>query len=248
MFQSRRVQHRITSGYINIVAEGFYLPAFWAHPEIGGRFPGLVLIHEWWGLTSHVRTQVRRFAEVGFYVIAPDLYDGKIARTAEEALALSQALGDAGPVRVNAAISALKTHNRCNGKIAVIGFQMGGEMAYHAALHHTDLRAAVVFYGKPDDFLPMMPADETPILAFYGDQDPAAPPDVLKHVREALAAAPGHGEVVVYPGATSEFFDDEGANFLPNSASDAWSRTLDFLTIHTDLGKEKTDSNPKVVL
>ena len=150
MFQSRHVQHRITSGYINVVAEGHYLPAFWAHPEIGGRFPGIVLIHEWWGLTAHVRTLVRRFAEVGFYVIAPDLYDGKAAATPEEAFALSQALGEAGPARVNAAISALETHNRFNGKMAVVGFQMGGELAYHAAMHRADLRAAVVFYGKPD--------------------------------------------------------------------------------------------------
>lgn len=93
MFDSRRVQHQITSGFINIVADSHYLPAFWAHPELGGPFPGLVLIHEAWGLTAHIRTLVRRFAELGFYVIAPDLFDRQTAKTAEEAASLQRQLG-----------------------------------------------------------------------------------------------------------------------------------------------------------
>src|SRR4051794_7234846 len=216
MFHSRLVQHRITSGFINIVADNHYIPAFWAHPEIGGTFPGLVLIHEWWGLTPHIRPQVRRFAELGFYVVAPDLFNGKTASNADEALALRQELGEAGPPRVSAALRALETHHRVNGKLGVVGWQLGGELALHAAMHRTDLRAVVAFYARPDDYLLLMNADETPLLIFYGDHDDTCAPEMLERVRNALGLSPAKGEVVVYPGATTGFFNDDLPTFNPN--------------------------------
>src|SRR5258708_24635559 len=91
-YETRPVQPRMTSGFINIVADSHYLPAYWAHPELGGVFPGLVLIHEWWGLTAQIRRQVRRLAELGLYVIAPDLFNRKTAHNADEVLALQQQL------------------------------------------------------------------------------------------------------------------------------------------------------------
>lgn len=238
MYQSRLVQHRIISGYINVVADEHYLPAYWAHPELGGPFPGLVLIHEWWGLTAQIRTQVRRFAELGFYVIAPDLFNGKIARDADQGLKLQQQLGEAGPPRVTAALRALATHHRCNGKMAVVGWQLGGELAYHAAIHQTDLKAAVVFYGRPDAYLVLMPANETPILAFYGDKDQATPPDMIAQVRAALAKTPVKCEIVVYADATTGFFNEDLPTYQPQAATAAWSKTLDFLVEHVQIQSE----------
>jgi carboxymethylenebutenolidase len=235
MYETRRVQHRIVSGFINIVADSHYLPAFWAHPELGGPFPGLVLIHEWWGLTAHMRTQVRRFAELGFYVVAPDLFDGQTAQNADQGLALQRQLGEAGPPRVGAALRALETHHRCNGKMAVIGWQLGGELAFHAAMHRTDLKAVIAFYARPDDYLVMMPADETPILAFYGEHDPTASPKMIERLRAALAQSPGKGQVIVYPGATTGFFNDDLPTYNAQAAADAWAKMLDFLHQHLEV-------------
>ena len=235
MYESSLVQHQITSGFINIVADNHNLPAFWAHPEIGGTFPGLVLIHGWWGLTSHMRTQVRRFAELGFYVIAPDLFDGQTASDDIQGKALRDKLGEAGPPMVSAALSALETHNRVNGKIGVVGWQMGGDLAYHVAMHRTDLDAVVVFSGRPDDYLTMMPADETPILAFYGEHDASASPAMIKRVRAALLKAPSKGQIVIYPGTTDGFSNDEAASYHAEAAADAWGKLLDFLTEHMEI-------------
>jgi carboxymethylenebutenolidase len=243
MYETRRVQHRITSGFINIVAASHYLPAFWAHPDIGGSFPGLVLIHEWWGLTAHIRTQVRRFAELGYYVVAPDLFDGQVAHTADQGMALRQQLGEAGPPRIGAALRALETHHRCNGQMAVVGWQLGGELALHAAMHRTDLKAVVAFYAHPDDYLVLMPADETPILAFYGEHDTTITPETVKRMREALAKSPGRGEVIVYPGATTGFFNEELPTYNPQAAVDAWEKTLEFLDTYLDITASKKDQS-----
>jgi carboxymethylenebutenolidase len=235
MLRNNLVQRRITSGFINVVADEHYIPAFWAHPEIGGTFPGLVLIHEWWGMTSHMRTQVRRFAELGFYVIAPDLFNGRTASNADEALALQQELGEAGPPLISAAIRALETHHRVNGKIGMVGWHLGGQLALHAAMHRTDLRAVATFYARPDDYLTIMPADETPLLMFYGERDETCPPEMLDKVRTALQKSPGKGEVVVYPGATTGFFNDDLPTYNQEAAHDAWEKLLDFLTEKLDI-------------
>jgi carboxymethylenebutenolidase len=234
MYETRRVQHRIISGFISIVAANHSLPAFWAHPEIGGPFPGLVLIHEWWGLTAHIRTQVRRFAELGYYVVAPDLFDGQTATTADQGLTLQQKLGEAGPPRIGAALRALETHHRCNGQMGVVGWQLGGDLALYAAMHRTDLKAVVAFYARPDDYLVLMVADETPILALYGEHDTTITPDTLERTRQALAKSPGKGEVIVYPGATTGFFNEELPTYNPQAAAGAWQKMLQFLDEHLD--------------
>lgn len=235
MREPSHVQHGITTGFITIVADAHFLPAFWAYPKTGGLFPGLVLIHEWWGLTAQVRTQARRLAEAGFYVIVPDLFDGQTADTPEQAAELYRQLGDMGVPRVNAALSALDTHDHCNSKIGVIGWHTGGELAYHLALHRTNLRAAVIFYGKPANYLSLMPANETPILAFYGDNDPFTPPQMLATLRATLA----HGQVIVYPGASVGFFNDSLSTYQADAANDAWEKMLNFLYEHLEEQADK---------
>src|SRR5688572_32774296 len=80
-----RRQHYITSGYIQVVVGEQHIRAYWAHPHIGGPFPGLVLLHDDRGLSAHIRAMVHRFAEVGYYVAAPDLFEGKLPDTQMQA-------------------------------------------------------------------------------------------------------------------------------------------------------------------
>ncbi|MBX3082062.1 MAG: dienelactone hydrolase family protein [Anaerolineae bacterium] len=229
MHETRHVQHPITSGYISIIADDHQLPAFWAHPQVRDEFPALVLIHESWGLTPHIRACVRRLAETGFYVIAPDLYDGQIATTAEEAAALAAQLGEAGVPRIGAALGVLEHHIHSNGKVGVVGWQMGGEIAFHMTIYRPDIRAAVIFYARPDQYLTMMRAEETPMLCLYGDSDPDIPMERLEQMRSMLAASPGKGEVVIYPQTSTGFFNETLPAYNAERATDAWNRMLEFL-------------------
>jgi carboxymethylenebutenolidase len=234
MHETRYVQYPIVSGYISIIADEHQLPAFWAHPQMRSAFPGLVLIHEGWGLTAHVRNCVRRLAETGFYVIAPDLFDGQVATSEAQAAALAAQLGEAGVPRVSAALGVLAHHNHCNGKVGMVGWALGGEIALHMTVFRPDIRAAVVYYARPDNYLSMMRAEETPLLCFYGDSDPNIPISTLWHMREMLAESPGGGTVTVYPDTQSGFFNETLPAYHPQHAADAWNRMVDFLEVQLE--------------
>jgi carboxymethylenebutenolidase len=239
-FDSGGVQYRTTSGYIHIMAEGRALPAFWAHPEMTGRYPGLVLLHDEWGLTAQTRAWVRRFAEMGLYVVAPDLFDGhRPADDAQAAEMREQRGGIAGVARVNATLEVLKHHNRCTGRIAVMGWRMGGELAYHAAAFRTDLAAAIVFFGDPIQFLTILHANETPILAFYGENDPSIPPAALEALSEAMQASPAPDQMIVFPGVSGDFLDAAADDYDPELAARTWKRMISFLYERLDLSPHR---------
>ena len=237
-FETSSVQYHTTSGFIQIMAAGRALPAFWAHPEITGRYPGLVLLHDEWGLTPQIRTWVRRFAEMGLYVVAPDLFDGQHPADAAQAAAWRDDLSMAGVPRVNATLEVLKHHNRCTGRIAVMGWRMGGELAYHAAAYRTDLAAAIVFFGDPIQYLTILHANETPMLAFYGEEDPRIPPGVLNALSEAMSVSPAPEQLVIYPGVRADFLDADAESYDPQLAARTWKRMISFL--HEQLGKNSS--------
>src|SRR5258708_8125037 len=112
---------------------------------------------------------------------------------------------------------------------------MVGCLAYHGVTHHHSLEAVIVFSGTPDDYLPMMTADETPIIDLYGEHDASASPAMIKRVRAALLKAPSKGQIVIYPGTTDGFSNDEAASYHAEAAADAWGKLLDFLTEHMEI-------------
>lgn len=235
MFEASHLQHNIESGYITIVADGNYLPAFWAHPQLGGPFPGAVLLHDLWGLTPHIRAQARRLAEQGYYVVAPDLFNRQLPETREQAAALLDQIGAAAEAHATGALHALATHHRCNSRISAIGWGRGGVLAIRLAVVRDDIHAAISFYGLSPDLRPAeLRMLECPLLAIFGGQDPFISAGQIEALRDVLGDAAAPHEVVVYPDATREFFDDSRGAFHPDAAADAWTRLLAFL--HTHLG------------
>jgi carboxymethylenebutenolidase len=239
MFEASHVQYNIVSGYIQIVSNGHNLPAFWSHPELGGPFPGLVLLHDHWGLTAHIRSEAGRFAQEGYYVIAPDLFDRQVATSPVQAQALVEQAGAVALSHVAAALHALKTHHNCNGKIGMIGWGMGGQLALRTAIARDDLRALVIFYDLPRDIGP--DALHCPLLAIFAGQDPASPAEAVDRLRQALDGPEMAHEVAVYPGVGREFFDDSRAPFDAEAAADAWRRALEFLNAHLDVSPKEMD-------
>jgi carboxymethylenebutenolidase len=236
MFEASHLQYSIVSGYIQIVSDGHQLPAFWAHPELGGPFPGLVMLHDHWGVTAHLRTQARRFAEQGYYVIVPDLFKRQIATTPEQARTLIDQLGEAALAHVRAAIHALLTHHKCNSKIGLVGWGMGGKLALQTATYRDDLSGVVTFSSLPEGVsaAELRMLDEA-VLAIFGEKDAACPPERVEQMQRILSGSKLPHEVVIYPGADRDFFDDSRPAFNLDAAENAWKRALAFLDDHLDV-------------
>lgn len=225
-----RVEYDITTGHIVInTDDSSRFPAYWAHPNRTSRFPGVVLIHDWWGLTPAVRRLANQFASVGHYVIAPDLYDGQTATSAAEALRLLDTLGQRAYRRLDSALSALETHHQCNGDVAAVGLGLGGSLAFEAALTRRDLEAAVAYAGFPQHFLGRFAGAQAPILAFYGSGDKYIPAQQIAALRTELAGLPLPHRVIVLEGAGHAIFSDDADDAALGHARAAWAATLAFL-------------------
>lgn len=221
------IQHRITSGYIQIMDGAHSLPAFWAHPQIGGAFPGLVLVHGERGLNNQIRMRVRRFAELGYYVIAPELFGATF--NTHDLETCRAALRKGGDSAVESALQVLRTHNRVKGRLGVVGWGAGSEVALRIALKHSDLQAAVLFGGDPQPLLSELPNDQTAILAFYGDDDPEVLPATLNQMWQALAQSKARWQMIVYPNVGNDFKDETSPRYHAHYAADAWRRCSEFL-------------------
>lgn len=227
------VEYGITTGQIQIVMDGGHpLPAYWAHPNTGSRFPAVALLHDWWGITPFVRRMANLFAQSGYYVIVPDLFDGQVATTPQNALELVQKLGDGGYVRVDAALGVLERHHNTNADVAAVGLGMGGSLAFEAALTRHDLEAAVAFYGIPHRFLGRFAGAHAPILAFYGSHEPHVSRPVIDLLQRELAATALDHQVVILDGVARDFFSDDADEFHRQAGRSALKQTFAFLEKH----------------
>lgn len=233
IYNPDHVEYRIVSGHIRIAMEdGQQLPAYWSHPSIGSKFPGIALIHDWWGITPIVRRMAHLFAQVGYYVIVPDLFEEEVAATPQDAMRLVESLGDGGYPRVDSALSVLERHHHCNADVAAVGIGMGGSLAFEAALARNDLEAAVSFYGFPQRYFGLMQDAKAPILAVYGSEEPYILPNVVERLRRELSGSRFAHEVVVLDGAGHDFFSEQLPEPQREYGRRAWHKTLTFLEEH----------------
>lgn len=226
------VEYNIASARIHVrLDDGKLLPAYWAHPTLTAKFPGIALIHDWWGLTDSVRRMANQLAQVGHYVIAPDLFNGSVATSHAEALNLLDKLGDGGYARVNAVLSVLERHHQCNGYVGVVGFGLGGSLAFEAAIMRDDLEAAVAYGGFPQRYFGYFHRSNTPILALYGTREQYIPPEVIEKLRTELAANPRGlpHEVVMLDNLDHHLLKDIISPQEDIQIRKGWHKTLDFL-------------------
>lgn len=207
------------------------LPGYLAAPK--GKGPGLILIHEWWGLNAHIRTVADRFAAAGFTVLAVDLYGGRLATDAETATSLLQGLTETGvEAALKAAAAALLTHpSNSPPRIGVVGFCMGGRLALFAGCRLPEVGAVVDFYGGANPPFPLdFSALKAPVIGLFAGKDPSIPPEAVQTLAEGLRGAGRHVETAVYPEARHAFFNDTRREvYDPAAAADAWERAGGFL-------------------
>ncbi|MDX3852436.1 dienelactone hydrolase family protein [Streptomyces sp. AK02-01A] len=198
-----------------------------------GHGPGVIVIQEWWGLTSHIKDIADRFARAGFVALAPDLYGGQVAHDSDEALRMMSELPtDRGTELLSGAVGYLLERPETDGEtVGAVGFCMGGGFVLSLAAKEQRVSAAVPFYGVIKDGMPDFSNLKAEILGNYGELDPSVPPESLEELRTTIESQSGIVPVFhVYPGAGHAFFnDDRPEAYHAESSTEAWERTLDFL-------------------
>jgi carboxymethylenebutenolidase len=237
LYKTDRVEYNIESGHISINMEnGQSVPAYWAHPARGTKFPAVAIIHNWWGITAILRRMAHQFAQTGYYAIIPDLFDGQQPTTHQQAAQAVANLGDTAFSKIDAALSVLEGHHMSNRKVAAVGIGMGGTLAYQAAIERDDLEVAVAFYGFPQKFLGRFEQANTPVLAIYGKQDTIIKPVVVNKLRQELAQTPLKADhrVVTIDGAKHDFIVDRATEVEKKQVSQAWQTTLEFIETYIE--------------
>lgn len=201
-------------------------------PETSG-LPGLVVIHEWWGLNDNIETAARRLAGEGYRVLAVDLYDGSTADSPDGARALmQQAMQNTDRLAANltAANNYLKTQANAP-RTAVMGWCFGGAMTLTAAMAQPDGYAgAVVYYGRvegitQEDVAPI----SFPMLGFFGADDGSIPVSSVRSFESTMEEAGKDLDVYIYDDAGHAFANPSGTRYNAEAAEDAWEKTTAFL-------------------
>ena len=191
-----------------------------------GGGPGVLLLHAWWGLKPFFKQVCDRMAEQGFTVLAPDLRDGQVAKTIDEAKALmeksdGQLIGDT----VFTAKDYLQT--RVKGKLGVVGFSMGAAWSLIAAAHKPeDFAAVVLFYGNEGVDYGKITAK---VMGHFCEVDEWEPTEFVDNTFAEFAKAGVDATRHNYPGTAHWFVEEDRPEYDPAAAQLAWSRTFEFL-------------------
>jgi carboxymethylenebutenolidase len=189
----------------------------------------VIVIQEWWGLADHIKDVCERFAREGYAALAPDLWDGKLTQKPDEAQRLFMALNIADATKkISGAVAALHA-NGASGKLGIVGFCMGGQLALYAAGELPEHLGAVVdFYGVHPQVRPRYDAIKAPVMVMIGEQDGSVPPAVGREIKANVEKAGGTCEVHVYPAGHAFFNDARPEAYHADSAIDAWKKTIAF--------------------
>lgn len=204
-----------------------------AEPASAAKVGGVVVLQEWHGLNDQMKGKVDSFAKEGFVALCPDLYHGKVATNDQDAATLMNQLDWGRAIQdIAGATAHLRGHARCNGKVGVLGFCMGGALAFAAALNVEGLACAVPFYG-----LPQIPPDQlakihVPVQAHFAKTDEWAKASVAEEIQKKMRAAGGHMDLYVYDAGHAFMRETDPSKYDATSAKLAWERTLDFLRKH----------------
>jgi len=212
---------------------GKQLHGFLARPKnAAGSLPGIIVIHEWWGLNDNIRDMARRLAGEGYAALAVDLYGGATADTPDKATALMQGvLKDMAPgvANVRQAYTYLKTTQHAP-RVGVIGWCFGGGWSLATALALPDkIAATVINYGHLETDRAKLAPLKMPILGFFGGQDQSIPAASIQQFESTLKELGKPVEIHVYPDAKHAFANPSGGNYNAQAATDSWKRTVDFL-------------------
>jgi carboxymethylenebutenolidase len=200
-----------------------------ATPTSTQRAPGVVMVHEWWGLNENIKNQADELAAEGYRVLAVDLYDGEVATSASRAQQLSSSIAQE---RARSNMQAAVAYLRGEGapRVAGLGWCFGGGQALELAMTDTELAGHVIYYGSSmATSTDALASVQAPVLGIFGADDQVVPTTTVAQFERSLNELGIENEIHMYEGVGHAFANPSNDGYAPEKAADAWQKTLRFL-------------------
>ena len=191
--------------------------------------PGVIVLHAWWGLNQFFKDLCDRLAAEGFVAFAPDLNEGRVATTIDEAKQIMSELNfERKKAIADVMVDTLRAQPEVRkGPLSLIGFSMGAVWSLALADEFpNDIGKVVLFYGVGETDFTRVKAD---ILGHFSDSDEWEPLDGIRAMEEDMHSAGLEPVFHIYPMVQHWFFEQDRPEFDLQAAEVAWKRTLEFL-------------------
>ncbi len=208
------------------------IQGFLAKPVDEGQFPGVVMIHEWWGLNDNIKEMAEKLASHGYVVLAVDLYNGEVAITSDQARQLITSFDtNIGIENMNFAASYIQENYNVQ-KLGSIGWCFGGGQSLNLALNNQNMDATIIYYGSLITEQESLSNISWPVLGIFAEFDQGIPVESVKDFETSLDDLNIPNEIHIYPGVDHAFANPSGERYAPDESKDAWQKTIEFLELN----------------
>ncbi len=226
-----RGEHPVTSEtvtYFEGVSGYLARPAGINNNDDDESYPGIVMIHEWWGLNENIKEMADNLASHGYVVLAVDLYGGDTAATSDQARQLIASYDlEYGIQNMGSAVSMLN-EDYSAGKVGSIGWCFGGGQSLNLALKNSGLDATVIYYGSLITDTESLSAIQWPVLGVFAELDRGISVGAVTEFESALNELGVSNQILIYDGVDHGFANPSGQRFAPTESTDAWAHTISF--------------------
>jgi len=238
----------LDAGETKIPVKEGEIPAYYARPAEGDKFPVVLVVQEIFGVHEHIKDICRRLAKLGYLAVAPELYarQGDVSGLTDIQEIIGKVVSKVPDAQVMSDLDAAvawagKTGKGDTARLAVTGFCWGGRIVWLYSAHNKQLKAGVAWYGRlvgqADPLHPKHPLElagslNAPVLGLYGGADMGIPNDTVEKMQAALKEHNKPSEIVLYPDTPHGFHADYRPSYRADKAQDGWQRLQDWFKKH----------------
>lgn len=238
----------LVAGPVEIPVPDGKIPGYRALPAHGGKFPAVLVVQEIFGVHEHIKDVCRRFAKLGYYAIAPEMFarQGDVSGMSGIDEIMTKIVPRVPDAQVMADLDAALAFAASSGHVdsgraSAVGFCWGGRAVWLYAVHNPKLRAGVAYYGrlkgmtndiKPKDPLDVADSLIVPVLGLYAGLDIYIKADAVEQMRAELAKGSSGSEIIVFPGVNHGFNADYRPDYDKIAADYAWKLAHEWLRDH----------------
>jgi carboxymethylenebutenolidase len=235
----------LVAGEVSVPVADGKMPAYRAMPAKAGKYPVVLVVQEIFGVHEHIKDVCRRYAKLGYFAIAPELFarQGDVSKMTDIGQILSTVVSKVPDAQVNADLDATVAFARASGhahadRVGLVGFCWGGRAAWVYAKHNPKLKAAVAYYGllegmksdiKPQDPIDFASELKVPVLGLYAGIDAFVKAETVDKMTAGLRNSGSGSEIIVFPNVDHGFNADYRPSYDKTAAIYAAKLAHDWL-------------------